>query len=205
MAYGWHDSLGPGGPSLSDPNFEEPRRRRGPPRSRWLGAASACFLVALGTAVLVTQSMAVGMWFILAGIGVSMLIRGLLSVRRITQGRRHIDLDDAGEHSASSSLPRPVPAVEPSWWLQPMSHRQAAAVISLPFGATGIAFLVAEPDFVPSAWTAIAGGSLAVIYLVVAYRRSNRPRRQRRFRVEEDDSSKKWRRYRWPRGARTLR
>ncbi|MCY4113525.1 MAG: hypothetical protein OXG33_06255 [Chloroflexi bacterium] len=86
-----------------------------------------------------------------------------------------------------------------------MSRRQAAAVISLPFCAAGIAFLVADPDFVPSAWTAIAGGSLAVIYLVVAYRRSDRPRRRRRFRVEEDDSRKKWRRYRWPRGVRTLR
>lgn len=205
MAYGWHDSLGPGGPSLSDPKFEEPRRRRGPPRSRWLGAASACFLVALGTAVLVTQSLVVGMWFIVAGAGLSMLARGLLFVRQKTWGRPPSDLADAGEHSASSSTALPVPAMEPSWWLQPMSRRQASAVVSLPFGAAGIAYLVAEPNFVPAAWTAIAGGSLAVIYLVAAYRQSDRPRRQRRFRVEEDDSRRKWRRYRWPRGARTLR
>lgn len=205
MAYGWHDSLGPSGPSLSDPKFEEPRRRRGPPRPRWLGAASACFLVALGTAVLITQSLMVGVGLILAGTGVSMLVRGLLFVRRKTWGRPPIDLADAGEHSASSGSPLHAPAIEPSWWLQPMSPRQAAAVISLPFGAAGIAYLIADPDFVPSAWTAIAGGSLAVIYLVAAYRRSTRPRRQRRFRVEEDDSRRKWRRYRWPRGARTLR
>lgn len=205
MAYGWRDSLGPGGPSLSDPKFEEPRRRRGPPRPRWLGAASACFLVALGTAVLVTQSLVVGVWIILAGCGVSLLARGLLFVRRKTWGHPPIDLADAGKHPDNSSSPLPVPAIEPSWWLQPMSRRQATAVISLPFGAAGIAYLVADSNFVPSAWTAIAGGSLAVIYLVVAYRQSARSRRPRRFRVEEDDSRRKWRRYRWPRGARTLR
>ena len=82
MAYGWHDSLGPGGPSLDLPKFEEARRRRRPPRSRWIGAAAACFMVALGVTALATQSLTDALWVTLVGGGLWLLASGLVFVRR---------------------------------------------------------------------------------------------------------------------------
>ena len=200
MGYGWHDSLGPSGPSLDLPKFEEARRRRRPPRARWLGAATSCFWMALGTAAVVTQSHTDAHWVLLAGGGLWLLAGGLLYVWRKLWRLPRADRADASTRSGIDG-PLPSPTDEqPSWWLQPMSRTQAT-ILGLPLIAAPIAESVTDSNYVTFAWALIAGGSLVVTYLGLAYLRSERSESQRRFRPAEDDSRRKWRRYRWPRGA----
>ena len=77
--------------------------------------------------------------------------------------------------------------------------------MGLPLIAATVVEIAIDSDYAAFAWTMLAGGTFDVTYLVLAYLRSNRLERPRRFRVEEDDSRRTWRRYRWPRGARSLR
>lgn len=93
---------------------------------------------------------------------------------------------------------------EPSWWLQPMSRTQAT-VLGLPAIAATVLEWTTGSGFLAFAGVLIAGAGSGVIYLVLDYLRSERSVRVRRFRLEEDDSRRKWRRYRWPRGARAWR
>lgn len=193
MTYGWHDSLGPGGPSFDLRKFEEARRRR-PLRSRWLGAAAAGYLAALGAAVLATQSLTEAHWVLLVGGSLWFLAVGLVFVWRTFRRLRRAD---------ASTRPSTA-AEEPSWWLQPMRRTQAT-VLTLPAIAATVLEWTTDSDYVAFAWALVAGGVLATTFLVMTYLRSERSVRVRRFRVEEDDSRRKWRRYRWPRGTRTLR
>ena len=196
MAYGWHDSLGPGGPSFDFQKLEEARRQR-PLRSRWLGAAAAGFLAALGAAVLATQSLTEAHWVLLAGGGLWLLAAGVHYLRRALRRRRRTDPPDATTRPSAASK-------WPSWWLQPMSRRQAT-ILGLPLIASTVLEVITDSDYVAFAWVMFAGEGSGVIYLVLDYLRSQHLERVRRFRVEEDDSRRKWRRYRWPHGARTLR
>ena len=151
-------------------------------------------MVALGAAVLTTQSLTEAHWVILAGGGLWFLVVGLVFVWRPFRRLRRAD---AGTRSTAAGA-------EPSWWLQPMSRRQAA-VLSLPPIAAAVAESASDSGFVAFAWGLVAGGVLAVSFLALAYRRSGRSVGPRRLRPTEDDSRRKWRSYRWPRGARSLR
>ena len=198
MHHGWLYSIGPGGPSLSDPKFEESReRRQRPPRSRWIGAAAASYTAALGAAVLATQSLIEAHWVLLVGGSLWFMVAGPIFVWR--RFRRHLRADPADASARTSAAD-----IQPSWWLQPMSRRQVT-VLGLPLIASSVAGIVTDSDYVAFAWVLVVGGTLGTTYLALAYLRSERSARPRRFRPAEDDSSKKWRRYRWPRGARTLR
>ena len=154
-------------------------------------------MAALGAAVLVTQTLTDAHWVLLGGGGLWLLVAGPIFVWRRFRRLLRADPADAGTRSSAAT-------VDPSWWLQPMSRRQAT-ILGLPAIAATVAELVADSDYVAFAWALVAGGILSVAYLVVAYRQSDRSQRHRRFRPAEDDSPRKWRRYRWPRGARTLR
>ncbi len=154
-------------------------------------------MVALGTAVLATQSLTDTHWVLIVGGGLWLLAGGLVFVRRAIRRRPRADPADASTRPSAA-------AVKPSWWLQPMSRAQAT-VLGLPLIAATVAEVATDPDYVAFAWVFIAGGALSATYLVLAYLRSERLERPRRFRPAEDDSRRKWRRYRWPRGARSLR
>ena len=154
-------------------------------------------MVALGVIVLATQSLTGVLWVTLAGGGLWLLASGLVFVWRKLRRRPRADSADASARPSAGDA-------KPSWWLQPMSRRQAT-VLGLPLIAATVTEWVTDSDYAAFAWVFIVGGTLSATYLVLAYLRSERLERPRRFRPAEDDSRRKWRSYRWPRGARTLR